>query len=861
MNRFSRMGWPEVVSAALLLAVLLVIFFWPAILAGRALLPTDLIFQLDPLWQPLAPEGFAFPGNQLLSDQVYQFYPWKRYAMLSLAAGRVPLWNPFINGGQPFLANGQSALFSPFNVLSYLVPVPTSFIVAVGLRLFVAGLFAFLLAREIGIGKVGAVLSMLAFTFSGPILVWLGYAIGNVAVWLPAVLFFSERMLARRSWAYALVASVIVGLQFLGGQPEMSFHLMLLWLAYCLYRVSARCGWRLSHWLEPGFKMAIVAIVGLALAAITLLPFLTFVAESEILWQRAGRQGSMLHTLFLDWHVWPTIVTAVLPHFMGTPVNGSYWYPYGSYKQVLYVGLLPLALAIVAVVMAYKKRQQLSLQNPGPPVAFFAAAAIVAVGVSLGWPIFNLVNRLPIFNLVVNGSFLRSIYALAIAILAGVGLDLVITTPVLHGPSGKGRMNGFRLFAVVTGIIALISLLIAIASYAGIVILKDTIINLGRRQVEAMQGHILFPYSLDYYYGQVEAMHGKILALFEPCNVVMYLPALVGLCVLWLHRRFSRSGSASRKFVAVVLLIVTVIDLFLTHGDYNPTIAPDQIFPAPDAVRFLQEAGEDTVFRVAGINLTLMPNSCMVFQLSDVRGYDAVSPRRYMAVMGLVEGGVRHSHHSLLAQVDSPLLDLLNVAYVVSAKPLGGRWELVYDDASSDIQVYRNFDVLPRAFVVHRAQMVSSAEQSMARLADPDFDYRTTVLLEGDEGELTAALDLPTEAAHASLAHLSEATITHYEPERVEISTGTTADGFLVLTDGYDPGWRAELDGQAVPIYVANHAFRAVALPAGEHRVTFIYDPPAFKIGLGISLLAWVGVAVAALGLFLAGRRRALGAK
>jgi uncharacterized membrane protein YfhO len=126
---------------------------------------------------------------------------------------------------------------------------------------------------------------------------------------------------------------------------------------------------------------------------------------------------------------------------------------------------------------------------------------------------------------------------------------------------------------------------------------------------------------------------------------------------------------------------------------------------------------------------------------------------------------------------------------------------------------------------------------------------------------LTAALDLPTEAAHASLAHLSEATITHYEPERVEISTGTTADGFLVLTDGYDPGWRAELDGQAIPIYVANHAFRAVALPAGEHRVTFIYDPPAFKIGLGISLLAWVGVAVAALGLFLVGRRRALGAK
>lgn len=859
MNQTLRTRWPEVVSAALILVVLLAIFFWPAVLTGQALLPTDLIFQLDPLWQPLAPEGFDFPGNQLLSDQVYQFYPWKLHAMRSLAEGGVPLWNPYINGGQPFLANGQSALFSPFNVLSYLVSVPASFVVAVGLRLFVAGLFAFLLAREMGIGKVSAALTMFVFTFSGPILVWIGYAIGNVAVWLPAVLFFSERMLARRSWAYALAASIIVGLQFLGGQPEMSFHLMLLWLVYCLYRASVRCGWRLSRWFEPGFKMAVVAIVGLTLAAVALSPFLTFVADSEILWERAGRQGSVLHTLFLDWHAWPSIITAVLPHFMGTPVNGSFWYPYGSYKHVLYVGLLPLALAVVAVVMAYRRHRQLSLQNPGPPVAFFTVVAIVALGVSLGWPVFNLVNRLPIFNLIANGSFLRSIYAFAIAILAGVGLDQVTMTPVLHGPNNEDRINGFRSFALTTGIIALIGLLVAIASYAGIVILKDTIINLGRRQVEAMQGHILFPYSLKYYYGQVEAMYGKMLALFEPRNVMMYLPILVGLCVLWLYRRFSKSGSASRnKFVVGVLLAVTAIDLFLAHGDYNPTISPDQIFPAPGAVRFLQEAAKDAVFRVAGINLTLMPNSSMVFQLSDVRGYDAVSPRRHMAVMSLVEGGIRHTHYSLLAQVDSPLLDLLNVAYVVSNKPLNGKWELVYDDVSkgSDIQVYRNPNVMSRTFVAHRAEVVSSAEQSLAHLADPDFDYRTTVLLEGSESELTATPDLPAGAAHAS-----EAAITRYEPERVEISTSTAAGGFLVLTDGYDPGWRAELDNQPVPIYIANHAFRAVALPAGEHRVAFVYDPPAFKIGLGISLLAWGGVALAALGLVLAGRRRALGAK
>jgi len=76
----SPLGWREVVLAALLLTALLLLLFWPAIFAGRALLPTDLIYQLDPLWQPLAPKGFTFPGNQLLIDQVYQFYPWKQFA-------------------------------------------------------------------------------------------------------------------------------------------------------------------------------------------------------------------------------------------------------------------------------------------------------------------------------------------------------------------------------------------------------------------------------------------------------------------------------------------------------------------------------------------------------------------------------------------------------------------------------------------------------------------------------------------------------------------------------------------------------------------------------------------------------------
>jgi uncharacterized membrane protein YfhO len=56
-----------------------------------------------------------------------------------------------------------------------------------------------------------------------------------------------------------------------------------------------------------------------------------------------------------------------------------------------------------------------------------------------------------------------------------------------------------------------------------------------------------------------------------------------------------------------------------------------------------------------------------------------------------------------------------------------------------------------------------------------------------------------------------------------------------VLLDSYAPGWRAEVDQEPTPIYVANHAYRAVVVPAGRHHVTFSYAPPSLPLAIAIS--------------------------
>jgi hypothetical protein len=184
----------------LLLVILITLFLGKPLFGDQPLLAADLLFHLDPLWQPLAPLGFTEASNQVLSDQVFEFYPWKKFIREELAQNRLPLWNPYVNSGHPLLANAQSALFDPFNLLALLWPLNKSFVVVAFLRLLCAGTFTLLLALELRMSRWSAYLAMVIFTFAGPQVVWLLYPKASVLVWLPALLFLSARLIRTGSW-------------------------------------------------------------------------------------------------------------------------------------------------------------------------------------------------------------------------------------------------------------------------------------------------------------------------------------------------------------------------------------------------------------------------------------------------------------------------------------------------------------------------------------------------------------------------------------------------------------------------------------------------------------------------------------
>jgi O-antigen/teichoic acid export membrane protein len=305
-------------------------------------------------------------------------------------------------------------------------------------------------------------------------------------------------------------------------------------------------------------------------------------------------------------------------------------------------------------------------------------------------------------------------------------------------------------------------------------------------------------------------------------------------------------------------LIVVALDLIIFGAGFNPAADPAWLEFTPPSIEFLQEQASEgdpwrlTTYQIQGDTKTLNANIPWLHKLEDIRGYDSIIPRQYVDYMRAIEeqGELLFNRIAPIYGVEhlsSPLLDLLNVRYVMTEGEIpNSDYRLVYDE---EVRIYENTDALPRAFALPNAEIVGEAELTdRLRSLDP----RAVVLL--DSATLSGPLSTASPTANTAWP-LQPATVVSHAPNAVFVDVEMPGPGWLVLADSYFPGWKAYRsapDGQVptpkhepageteLQIVRADGNFRAVWLEEGTHRVRFKYTPMSFKLGLYGSFMATV---------------------
>lgn len=180
---------------------------------------------------------FAGPvKNNAMPDIVNQIYPWKYFTIQSLKSGQIPLWNPYNFAGNPHVANFQSAVFSPFNLLFFILPFVDGWSILVLMQALLAGLFTYLFLREVAVSKIGALISSIAFMFCGFMVVWMAYGTLSMAIaLLPLALFTIEKAFNKKSfWAFVFLSIALATSYFSGHVQTSLYFTFFLFTFYCI---------------------------------------------------------------------------------------------------------------------------------------------------------------------------------------------------------------------------------------------------------------------------------------------------------------------------------------------------------------------------------------------------------------------------------------------------------------------------------------------------------------------------------------------------------------------------------------------------------------------------------------------------
>jgi len=771
-----------------------VLLYGPSLIGRTVLLPVDLLTQ--PKWYlPQTPETAAVvPHSIVLSDPVLAIEPHRRFAAAELRAGRLPLWNPYNYTGTPM---ARWAPFSPYNLLYALLPEPIGLAWIQLLKSLLAGLGAyFFFRRAMAVGFVPAAAGGVCYPVTGFFVLWQGFPLAEVVAWFPWMLLATDRAVRRPSGLGGPALAAATAAVLWSGKVDVAGQVLLASGVYALWCAVTEVGRPRARTLVKPLAVATAAwTLGVLLASPYLLPLGEYLRYGGRVSDRAAGSEER-----------PPVGLAALPQTVIPDLYGS-WRKDSvritagnrlASSAATYTGVVA-ALLLAPLAWCSRRHRSRNL--------LWATFVVLGLGWTLNVPGIVQVLRLPFFNLMSHNRFVF-VAAFAVLAMAVTGLEWLGT---------QDRRRWW--FWIPPALLALTAAwLLYLANHP-----PEPLATGYARALEAGQRPFQVP-----DLATLERVRATFTANYR-WSAAFCAAAGLGWLLLCL------GAMPKRQATAATLGAVLAIELLsFAHG---LAAQSDPAFYFPD-VPILERLGASTDGRVLGFDC-LPPGLNQRFGLREVRGYDGIDPARIVALLRSLEApAARAESYAPLMWLQPrgirlipdvrlpPILDLLGVRRVIfRGRPPA---EVVAAEAEDDYWIVDNPHALPRVFLPERVETVADAEQRLALLTAADFDPRRVAYVETE-------VDL---GARSAVPGVRRARIVDETPTRIAVELELESPALVVLSDLYYPGWKARIDGRAVPVLRTDHALRGVVAAAGSSELVFSYEPGSLRLGVVLMLIA-----------------------
>ncbi|MFN0110801.1 MAG: YfhO family protein [Blastocatellia bacterium] len=768
-------------------------------------------------------------GRITLGDQdaVFWFFPAYKFSAEQIRSGSFPFWNPNQYGGIPFFAEWQSGALDPLNWIHWFGATSRTLTLSIELSFAIALLAMFSYARSLNFTRRASVFAAVIFGLSGFLVgrtLYPGFV--RIVALAPLVLCFTERLSQRGRWRDVVFGALIITWQIFAAHPQPLIYSSLLACAYALFRFQISDLKRSFGFL---LKFSLMFIAAIGLAAIQLFPAFEFATKSvrqewpfELFTLHSLHPASLLVTLFPFLHGSGKGIYSL-------PYWGTYWH---HNEAQIYLGALTLSLAVAGTIAAWKFRFSVG--------KFWSVVAVIGTVLALGKYSGMVAKLLFHFPLVShfrspNRHWMEA--TIAVAVLAGYAVDRLIQA------EQESEFVRRCLQAASTVIV------LFVLSVGGLAFWQRT--------------------AFENLLRSLTGLNHLSAGFLQSAKWEFLLPMITSVCAYVATIIFCRvSAMTDRKRglhkTAYSLLLAALLIDFNLYAAFAPINNPAKLETLIGQAMPLELAAEQNSLQPFRYQMMLNVatgefSPYWFYGHEMMAGYDPVLTERQKVFSGLDEAG--RSFNQTMLETQDRTLDIFNVRYVFVPPGMINdhlndetRWREVVikrDPARpyADYRIFENLRALPRVWLAGKIKTAWEGDQLKlirGQIIDPDFDPRTTALIDPD----TAAKVTPPEGGTTN-----GVAIVRRSPNEFVIETNADNASMLVMSEMFYPGWKVKIDGVESELLRVNYNLRGVQVSVGKHIVELNYWPESLTKGAAISLMTALGL----LGILLWERRRVTG--